>query len=306
MSSVDPRYARHSRSSPQWNAIKVRLLIGVAIVLISIVSYYGSGQRNPLTGRHQRVAGLSPDDEVAIGLQAAPQMMAQHRGESRDLRGQREVDRVGVRLLNALYQLAQERKGKVPYEFDFHLLADDKTVNAFALPGGQVFITAALYERLQNEAQLAGVLGHEVGHVIERHGAQAIAKGNLLQGIAGAAGVAGGSQGSAQLAQMIGAVTQLKYGRQAELESDRWAVVLMARAGYNPAAMITVMDILEDAGGGDAPPEILSTHPKPENRREYIREILQEQFPGGVSPDLGNGGELHPEGGGYYRLERDE
>ncbi len=302
MSYEDPRYAR--RSSGRWSAFKVRLIIGAVIVLISVISFYGSGQRNPVTGKHQRVAGLSPDDEIAIGLHAAPEMIAQHRGESPDFAGNREVDRIGVRLLNALYHTIQDRGGGIPYEFDFHLLADSQTVNAFALPGGQVFITEALYDRLQNEAQLAGVLGHEIGHVIERHGAQQIAKGHLLQGIVGAAGVAGGTQSSAQLAQMIATVTQLKYGRQAELESDRWAVVLMADAGFNPEEMITVMDILEDAGGGAAPPEIFSTHPKPANRREYIRDILREQFPGGVDAALGRGAPLHPDGGGYYRTER--
>ena len=174
-----------------------------------------------------------------------------------------------------------------PYRENFHftLLADPKTVNAFALPGGQVFITAALYHALETQGQLAGVLGHEIGHVIERHGNKRMAKEQLFQGLAAAGGVAGGDQQSAQMAQAAAQMVSMKYGRDDELESDKWGVRLMEMAGYDPRAMIGVMQVLEKAGG-DGPPEFLSTHPKPANRIAYIERVIAEEFPNGVPPGL--------------------
>lgn len=281
------------------SAFKIRLIIAGIIILVSLVSYWSRQEKNPTTGEFQPVGGLTVEDEIAIGLQAAPEMIQQHLGESRDWRGRRNVETIVARLLNSLYQKVQRDGGEIPYQFQAHLLADPRTVNAFALPGGQVFITEALYQRLQNEAQLAGVLGHEIGHVIERHGAQRIAKDQLFQGIVGAAGVAGGSQSTADMAQLVTQLTQMKYGRQDELEADRWGVELMTMAGFDPAEMLTVMDILEQSSGGaGGGPEFMSTHPKPANRREYIRGIIGELFPDGVPDDLTRGTNLHGSQGG--------
>ena len=131
-------------------------------------------------------------------------------------------------------------------------MADPQTVNAFALPGGQVFITAALFRDLKTEGQLAGVLGHEMGHVIERHGNQRMAQQQLFQGLAAAGGVAGGDANSARMAQAVAQMVQMKYGRGDELESDKWGVRLTYLAGYDPRAMIGVMEVLENAGGAGA------------------------------------------------------
>ena len=139
---------------------------------------------------------------------------------------------------------------------------------------------------MTDEGQLAGVLGHEIGHVIERHGAERMASGKLFQRIAGAAGVAGGDFNTAQLARSALQVVGMGYGRQAELESDRWGVELMTRAGYHPEHMLEVMEILKEANGGGAPPEFMSSHPKPENRKEYIKQVIAERFPDGLPPGL--------------------
>ena len=139
---------------------------------------------------------------------------------------------------------------------------------------------------MTHEGQLAGVLGHEIGHVIERHGAERMASGKLFQRIAGAAGVAGGDISTAQMASSALNVVSMGYGRKAELESDRWGVELMVLAGYDPEHMLEVMNILKEANGGGAPPEFMSSHPKPENRQEYIKEVIAEQFPNGLPPGL--------------------
>ncbi len=267
------------------SGLSLRLLIAVGIVLFSLVSYWAKTEENPITGEKQRV-GLTEDQEIQLGLSAAPEMAAQHGGLYHDSEAQRYVDQVGGKLLNSLHQQLAKKSKSLGYPFEFHLLADPRTVNAFALPGGQIFITYALYNKLETEGQLAGVLGHEIGHVIHRHGAERIASQRLWSGLAGAAGVAGGDVNSARMAQMVAQFTMMSYGRQDELESDRWGVLLMTDAGYDPHAMLGVMDVLEKYAGGGGQPEMLSTHPQPKNRKAYIEAIIEELFPNGLPPGL--------------------
>jgi predicted Zn-dependent protease len=278
------------------SAIKARLLIALAIAAFAFISYYAKQRDvNEVTGEPERVALTDEAEEVRLGLQAKNEMMGMHGGPSRNLAAQQQVQTVGWRLLEALDEqldkFNRENPGanrRNPYEeaFQFTLLADPKTVNAFALPGGQVFITEALYRALETEGQLAGVLGHEVGHVLSRHGNKQMARQGLFQGLAGAIGVLGGSQESAQAAQMVSATLSMKYGREAELESDDWGVRLCYQAGYDPRSMIGVMKVLEEASGGEGPPEFFSTHPKPANRVEFIEKAIKKYFPDGVPDNL--------------------
>ena len=279
------RPTKDRRGRNQRKGIPLRLFIALGIVLFSIISFYSMGQVNPITGNTQRVA-ISTDQEIALGLQAAPQMMQQHGGLASDAQGQRRVDQLGGELLTALNDMISNADGENPFQFEFHLLEDKELVNAFALPGGQVFITNALYERLSTDGQLAGVLGHEIGHVLERHGAQRLAQQKLTQGLAGAAGVASDSQSGAQIAAAVGQMVNMKYGRDAELESDKWGVRLTAAAGYDPRAMIQVMHVLEEASGPGGQPELFSTHPKPANRRKYIEDVIRLVFPKGMPDGL--------------------
>lgn len=267
--------------------VRVRLLIALVIALFSVVSYCSMSQENPITGEKQRVA-LSEKDEIALGLHAMPQMIQQHGGPHPDPRAQAHVDQIGGRLLAALnkWLASHNPPRRNPFPFEFHLLRDSRTINAFALPGGQVFITQALYQRLQTEGQLAGVIGHEIGHVLSRHGAQRLAQQRLTQGLAGAAGVAGGDINSARLAQAVGELVNMRYGREDELESDKWGVRLCAMAGYDPKAMYGVMRVLEEASPGGGPPEMMSTHPKPANRAKYVEEVIKTEFPEGLPPNL--------------------
>lgn len=259
---------RRSGFNPRW-------IIALIIAGIAIVTYFTSTQENPVTGEKQRVA-MSPEDEVALGLQAVDEMEAQMGGAIEPPNPQAvRVDQIGAKLLRQL-------PADIPWKFDFHLLADPQTINAFALPGGQVFITKGLLDKLQSNDQLAGVLGHEIGHVIERHGAEHMAKGQLGQMLTVAVGVgasdADHSGRNAQLiAAMVNQMMQLKYSREDELESDRYGLKYMMESGYDPRAMLEVMDILEQsAGGGGRQPEFLQTHPAPESRREQIREFLKK------------------------------
>lgn len=262
------------------------LLIALVIAIFSLFRYFGSSQVNEVTGEKQRVGSVTPEQEIALGLQAEPQMVQQYGGESRDTRARAIVQGVGERVLT------QSSANKSPYQYEFHLLADNKTVNAFALPGGQIFITEALFRQLKSEAQVAGVLGHELAHVVARHGAEHIAKQQLTQGLTGAAMMASydpNNPRSAQSAAVIAAVGQLvnlKYGRDDELESDRYGVRFMSEAGYDPRAMIGVMEVLKAAGGGGRQPEFFASHPNPENRIGKIKEAIAAEFPNGVPGNL--------------------
>ena len=247
--------------------LKIRLIIGAAIILFSYVKYCSRSETNEYTGKKQHIS-LTTDEEVAIGLQSAPEMASQYGGLYPGQDDQNKVKAVGQKLV------AKSIANSTPYRYEFHLLRDPETVNAFALPGGQVFITYGLYKRLQNEDQLAGVLGHEIGHVVGRHSAERMAKQDLTRGII--TGVtAGADMGAGQIASVVANSINMKYGRSDELESDNLGVKYMIDAGYNPYEFIEVMHILDAASGGQQVPEFSSTHPSGPHRVQEIEAAIK-------------------------------
>ena len=258
---------------------RARLVIAAIIALFAIITYYSSTSENPLTGEKQRVA-LTPEQEIALGYKSAPQMAAQMGGLSQNEKARALVRQVGEKLV------AESFAVKSPYKFSFHVLADARTVNAFALPGGPIFITEGLLRLLKSEAELAGVLGHEIGHVIARHSSERLAKQQLTQGLLGALVVGSGDYSTAQIGQIVGSMINMSYGRDDELESDALGIRIMAEARYDPRAMIRVMEVLAKASGGSKQPEFFSTHPAPENRTARIRQEIEKQFPQGVPKGL--------------------
>ena len=258
------------------------IYIGIAVALIGALRYSCQRERNPVTGEMQHVA-MSPGQEIALGLHSAREMIAQHGGEVRDRVLEPYVESVGQKLVR------RSPNGGAPYRFDFHVLSDPKTINAFALPGGQVFITTALLARMRSEAQLAAVLGHEVGHVIARHGAQHLAKQQLGSTLVTAVGIGSydpdrrySGRTAAVLAQATNQLLNLRYGREDELESDRYGLSLLRDSGYDPRAIIELMRILEESAGGGRQVEFLSTHPNPGNRIGRLRELIDSLYPGGI------------------------
>lgn len=273
-----------NRSNGSRSLLNPRFIIAGIIACVSVVGYCSRSSINELTGRKQHIS-LTPEDEIVMGADAAPVMAQQFGGLSNDSQAAGLVKQVGDEIVKKLPTEA------IDYQYEFHLLADSQTVNAFALPGGQIFITTGLLKRLETPGQLAGVLGHEIGHVVARHSAEHLAKASLTQGLVGAATVAGsGGNDGGQTAQMVAATVgnmiNLKYGRKDELESDQLGLRFMHAAGYDPRVMIDVMQILEKAGGGARQSEFMSSHPNPGNRIERIKEHLQTMFPGGLSDGL--------------------
>ncbi len=249
----------------------LRLIAAGIVALIAVIGYCGNKEENPVTGEEQRIA-LSADQEVALGLQAAPRLARQYGGPEPDGRAQARLDLVGERLV------ARTEAAASPYPFEFHVLDADETLNAFALPGGQVFITDGLLDRLETEDQLAAVVAHEVAHVLARHGAEHLAKQQLVQGLAGATAIATydpdrpGSAATGAIAAAIGQLATMKFSREDELEADDLGVRFMVAAGYDPGAMLEVLRIL--SGSPTGVPEFFSTHPSPDDRSERIRDAI--------------------------------
>jgi beta-barrel assembly-enhancing protease len=253
-----------------------RLLIAGVVVVFSLISYFGTQSKNPVTNQVQHI-DITPDQEIALGLQATPDMEAQFGGLDPSQADQQRVQQVGAKLVNS------SPAKNTPYQYAYHLLADQQTINAFALPGGQIFITRALYKLLTNEGELAGVLGHETGHVVARHSAEQLAKAKLTQGLTGAAVLAacdpnnpGSCASTAQMAAVVGQLASMKFSRTDESQADALGVCFMSDAGYNPQDMIALMQILESASEGNQPPDFLSTHPSPATRVQDIQADIQD------------------------------
>ena len=254
------------RSLARWNLL--------AILLLAVAPLMGC-TTNPATGRSQLLA-LSWEDEIAMGDEAAPEFLDQSGGEIGDTLVLEYISDLGQRLA------AQSENADLEWEF---FVLDSAVINAFALPGGKVFVSRGLLEKMTNEAQLAGVLGHEIGHVTARHGNERMTKAMGVQAlIAGVAigGAATGSEWGAVLGLGTAAGGQLyllKYSRSNESEADGLGVRYMTNLGYNPVGQIQVMAILREAGGGAGGPEWLATHPAPDTRIAELEELIQDDYP---------------------------
>jgi predicted Zn-dependent protease len=220
-----------------------RLLVAGVMAGVAIAGYYGSRSYNPIAAA-VLLPRITPQQEVAIGLQAAPAMAQRYGGLSSDQPAQRRVDRI----CHDLVEKTDARR--TPYDFDCHVLADERTADAFALPGGQVFITSGLLARLRTDGQLAGVLGHEIAHVVARHGAA-----HLTSARAALARYDPGNPESRRnpaVGILIGQLINLRFSRRDELEADRIGARLVAEAGYDPHGAAQVMQILGRTGCGHA------------------------------------------------------
>ncbi|MFO0583346.1 MAG: M48 family metalloprotease [Anaeromyxobacter sp.] len=221
--------------------------------------------RNPVTGKRQ-LALVSSEQEIALGKQSAEEVR-QTMGTYDDPKVKAYVSGVGMRMATA------SERPRIPWQFD---VVDDPAVNAFALPGGPIFVTRGILTHLRSEAELAAVVGHEIGHVTARHSVQQLSKQQLAQVGLGLGAVLSPELG--QLGQLASAGMQLlflKYGRDDERQSDELGFRYMTAAGYDPREMPKVFEMLAKASalsGGGRVPEWMSTHPDPENRAKKAAE----------------------------------
>jgi predicted Zn-dependent protease len=229
---------------------------------------------NPTTGRSQ-FAMLSRKQEIALGMKHKPQMIQEMGGEVAKAELRQYTSEVGNRLVQASFPEDPSLR-ELPWEFT--LLSSD-VVNAFALPGGKVFMSMGLARKMTNEAQFAAVLGHEIGHVAARHVSERYGQAMAGQlGLVGA-GIIGellGVKGVGNVLKQGSQIVELSlrgFGRDQELEADGLGVRYMSRTGYNPLGARQVMQILLQNHKGSKN-DALSTHPHPESRIQQIDALM--------------------------------
>jgi len=213
----------------------------------------------------------SVQDDIKLGREAARQAEAQF-PLLRDSEVQGYVERVGERLVRSIPSEFQHP------EFDyFFKVVNARDINAFALPGGPMYVNRGMIESARSEGEMAGVMAHEISHVALRHGTAQATKGqkySTLGAIAGIAGTIFGGPGVGQLAQAPFAVYMLKFSREYETEADVLGAQIMANAGYDPRDLANMFRTIEQQGGGGGG-GFLSDHPSPSDRYARINREAQ-------------------------------
>lgn len=247
--------------------------------ILGLCSFVAACSVNPATGERQLVL-IGEGSEIRMGREADQEITASL-GTYDDPALQAYITELGSRMA------ALSERPNLPWSFK---VVDDPIVNAFALPGGFIYITRGIMAHFNSEAQLASVVGHEIGHVTARHSVEQMSRAQLAQvGL-----VAGMLLGPEQLQGALGAASVglqllfLKFGRDDESQADDLGLRYMTAADYDAREMpgvFTMLGRVSAAGGAGRVPEWLSTHPNPDNREERIREAIaamNRNFSGGL------------------------
>ncbi|MDH5540402.1 MAG: M48 family metalloprotease [Rhizobacter sp.] len=270
-----PQPTPHPRRRP-WPALLLAatLLAGCATGTVT----------NPVTGRQERTV-MDEASEIAEGKKAHQQVLAEY-GEYQNARLQAYVNEIGQRLAK------QSHRSQLEWHFT---VLDSPEINAFALPGGYVYITRGIMAYLDSEADLAGVIGHEIGHVTARHGAQratrqqsasvGVLAATILGVVLEAGGVGGATDLASQVSQGVAAGYIAKYGREQELQADQLGAEYLSRSNYDPRNMVDVIQVLksqerfaEDSARAEGRSALagnnwLSSHPSNDQRLQEITQI---------------------------------
>jgi predicted Zn-dependent protease len=239
------------------------------IVSCFIIAFFSNCARNPVTGKRQVVL-MSEAQEIEMGKAADPQIVAQY-GLYQDTALQAFITQKGKQMA------AISHRPNINYEFK---IVDSEVLNAFAVPGGYVYFTRGIMAHFNNEAEFAGVLGHEIGHIAARHSVE-----QQRNAILGQVGLIAGMIISPQLAQFGEAASQglgllfLKFGRDAERESDKLGVEYSSKIGYDAQYMAGFFNTLKRKGeesGTTELPDFLSTHPDPGERNIAVSKLATE------------------------------
>ena len=283
-----------------WRLKRTTIMLCMLTVTVSVAGC----ETNPYTGRKQLVM-TSIGQEMQMGAQAYSQVKSDpNMRASQDPREIEPVKRVAARIVEAAKRSKYAETAK-QFQWEVTVIKDDKTANAFALPGGKMAVYTGMFPMAKTEAGLAAVMGHEVVHALARHGAERMSQGqvaNVGLQVAGAAiGLSGGNPmlGQATMAA-LGAGAQvgvlLPFSRKHESEADYIGILLAADAGYDPRESVALWERMGQASGGGGQSEFLSTHPSHDTRIEQLKEWMPEamaiyqkrsQMPATPLPEVG-------------------
>jgi predicted Zn-dependent protease len=241
-------------------------------------------ETNPYTGRSQLLM-TSVSQEMQMGAQAYNQVKSDPKMRpSQDPREVEPVKRVAARIVEAAKRSKYAEMAQ-QFQWEVTVIKDDKTANAFALPGGKMAVYTGIFLMAKTEAGLAVVMGHEVVHALARHGAERMSQGQVakigLQVVGAAVGMSSKNPAVNQATMAaLGAGTQvgvlLPFSRKHESEADFVGILLAADAGYDPRESVALWERMAQVSGGGGPAEFLSTHPSHDTRIEQLKEWMPE------------------------------
>ncbi len=252
-------------SGGMWHS---RWFVCLLLVVLAAGAILAGCYTNPATGKEQ-LSLIPQSQEVQMGREAAKEV-DQTLGLYQDTVWQNYIQRLGMKLA------AVSERPDLPWSFK---IVDDPTVNAFALPGGFIYVTRGMLYYAENEAELAGVVGHEIGHVTARHSVNQLSKQQLAQlGLMAGTMIEPDIQKYSNLINTGLGLLFLKFSRDDEKQADDLGLRYMAKVGYDPRQMDDIFQMLErisQTSGGGRVPEWLSTHPNPENRYQRIQDEIK-------------------------------
>ncbi len=264
-----------------WKSFSRGMVLVVAGLGLLVI---GGCETNPYTGRSQLLM-TSVSEEIQMGAQAYDQVKSDPKMRpSQDPREIEPVKRVAARIVEAAKRSKYAEMAR-QFQWEVTVIKDDKTANAFALPGGKMAVYTGIFPMAKTEAGLAAVMGHEVVHALARHGAERMSQGQVtnagLQIVGAAAGAAGkgGMLGQAAMAAFgVGAQVGvlLPFSRKHESEADYVGILLAAEAGYDPREAIALWERMGQMSGGGAQAEFMSTHPSHETRISLLKKWMPE------------------------------
>src|SRR5687767_8327441 len=239
----------------------------IAGIFLLIYLVCNSCAKNPVTGRNDFML-MSKEQEIAMGQQSDPEIKSFF-GLYEDPKLQQFINEKGQQMA------AVSHRKDLKYEFK---VVDSPVVNAFAVPGGYVYFTRGIMAHFNNEAEFAGVLGHEIGHITARHSAKQYSKSMLAQiGLVAGAAISPTFAQYADLANTGVSLLFLKFGRDAESQSDRLGVEYSTKIGYDAKEMAGFFQTLDRMReGGEEVPTFLSTHPDPADREKKVARLAKE------------------------------
>jgi predicted Zn-dependent protease len=266
---------------PLQATIRALTLLGLLLPPLTLLS---ACETNPYTGRSQFLM-TSVSEEMKMGTQAYDQVKSDPKmKQSQDPREIEPVKRVAARIVEAAKRSKYAETAQ-KFQWEVTVIKDDKTANAFALPGGKMAVYTGIFPMAKTEAGLAAVMGHEVVHALARHGAERMSQGQAtsigVQVLGAAAGIGTGSAalGQATMAALgVGAQVGvlLPFSRKHESEADYIGILLAADAGYDPRESVALWERMAQMSGGGAPSEFMSTHPSHETRIDQLKEWMPE------------------------------